>query len=93
MMPPAKAEAWRKDFGETQVVPAAVISGAYKLTKLEEVQRARALHSLGSQPPGYGGVDREDETGSLYMTRGVGPDRPREHAGDTAPPHVLPLQR
>jgi XamI restriction endonuclease len=35
----AKAEAWRKDFGETQVVPAAVISGAYKLTKLEEAQR------------------------------------------------------
>ncbi len=35
----AKAEAWRRDFGETQVVPAAVISGLYKLGKLEEAQR------------------------------------------------------
>jgi hypothetical protein len=35
----AKAEAWRKDFGETQIVPAAVISGVYKLKKLEEAQR------------------------------------------------------
>ena len=35
----AKAEAWRRDFGETQVVPAAVISGVYKLDKLEEAQR------------------------------------------------------
>jgi len=36
----AKAEAWRKDFGgESQIVPTAVISGVYKLNKLEEAQR------------------------------------------------------
>ncbi len=35
----AKAEVWRRDFGETQVVPAAVISGVYKRGMLEEVQR------------------------------------------------------
>ncbi|WP_152052545.1 XamI family restriction endonuclease [Tautonia marina] len=34
-----KAEVWRKDFGETQVVSTAVISGVYKLQKLEEAQR------------------------------------------------------
>jgi hypothetical protein len=34
-----KAEVWRKDFGETQVVPAAVIGGLFKLAKLEEAQR------------------------------------------------------
>ncbi len=35
----AKAVAWLNDFGATQVVPAAVISGVYKLTKLQEAQR------------------------------------------------------
>jgi hypothetical protein len=35
----AKAEVWRRDFGETQVVATAVISGVYKLHKLEEAQR------------------------------------------------------
>jgi hypothetical protein len=35
----AKAEAWRRDFGETQIVPSAVISGVYKLHKLQEAQR------------------------------------------------------
>ena len=35
----AKAEAWRRDFGETQVVPAAIISGVYKLHKLQEAQQ------------------------------------------------------
>jgi hypothetical protein len=35
----AKAEVWRRDFGETQVVPAAIISGVYKLHKLQEAQQ------------------------------------------------------
>lgn len=34
----AKAEAWRKDFGETQVVPSAVLSGVYKLHNLVDAQ-------------------------------------------------------
>lgn len=38
----AKAEVWRKDFGETQVVPAAVLSGVYKLHNLVDAQ-ARGL--------------------------------------------------
>lgn len=46
----AKAEAWRRDFGATQVIPTAVLSGLYKLTNLREAQ-ARGLtlfwgHSL-----------------------------------------------
>ena len=35
----AKAEAWRIDFGATQVVPAAVLSGVYKLHNLEDAQK------------------------------------------------------
>jgi hypothetical protein len=35
----AKAEAWRIDFGATQVVPSAVLSGVYKLHNLEDAQR------------------------------------------------------
>ena len=35
----AKAEVWRRDFGETQVVPSAIISGVYKLHKLQEAQQ------------------------------------------------------
>jgi len=49
----AKAEAWRKDFGATQVVPTAVLSGVYKLKNLEDAQRrgltlfwAHSLHEL-----------------------------------------------
>jgi hypothetical protein len=38
----AKAEAWSKDFGTRQVVPAAVLSGVYKLHNLEDAQ-ARGL--------------------------------------------------
>ena len=34
----AKAEAWRRDFGTTQVVSAAVLSGVYKLNNLLEAQ-------------------------------------------------------
>ena len=34
----AKAEAWIKDFGTRQVVPAAVLSGVYKLHNLEDAQ-------------------------------------------------------
>lgn len=34
----AKAEAWRRDFGNTQVVPTAVLSGVYKIHNLEEAQ-------------------------------------------------------
>ena len=34
----AKAVAWLVDFGATQVVPAAIISGVYKLMKLQEAQ-------------------------------------------------------
>jgi hypothetical protein len=37
-----KAEVWLRDFGATQVVPVAVLSGVYKLDKLEEAQ-ARGL--------------------------------------------------
>lgn len=48
-----KAEVWRRDFGEMNVIPAAVLSGVYKLHHLEEAQR-RGLtlvwsHSLESQ--------------------------------------------
>ena len=34
----AKAEAWLKDFGTRQVVPAAVLGGVYKLHNLEDAQ-------------------------------------------------------
>jgi hypothetical protein len=34
----AKAEVWRQDFGAQQVVPAAVLSGVYKLHNLENAQ-------------------------------------------------------
>ncbi len=34
----AKAEAWRRDLGETQVVPSAVLSGLFKLNNLAEAQ-------------------------------------------------------
>ena len=34
-----KAEFWRKDFGATQVVPVAVLSGVYKLQHLEDAQK------------------------------------------------------
>jgi XamI restriction endonuclease len=34
-----KAEVWRRDFGSVQVVPAAVLSGVYKLKNLEDAQR------------------------------------------------------
>jgi hypothetical protein len=48
----AKAEAWRKDFGETQVVPTAVLGGVYKLHNLVDAQnRGLALfwaHDLTS---------------------------------------------
>jgi hypothetical protein len=48
----AKAEAWRKDFGETQVVPAAVLGGVYKLHNLIDAQnRGLAIfwsHDLAS---------------------------------------------
>lgn len=35
----AKAEVWRRDFGQTQVVPCAVLSGVYKLHNLVDAQR------------------------------------------------------
>lgn len=35
----AKAEAWRVDFGATQVIPSAVLSGVYKLHNLEDAQK------------------------------------------------------
>jgi hypothetical protein len=48
----AKAVAWRKDFGDRQVVPCAVLSGVYKLRNLEDAQnRGLTLfwaHDLGS---------------------------------------------
>lgn len=34
----AKAEVWRRDFGQTQVIPAAVLSGVYKLHNLIDAQ-------------------------------------------------------
>jgi hypothetical protein len=34
-----KATAWRKDFGDRQVVPVAVLGGCYKLRNLENAQR------------------------------------------------------
>jgi hypothetical protein len=47
-----KATIWRRDFGETQVVPAAVLSGVYKLHNLIEAQsRGLAIfwaHELGA---------------------------------------------
>lgn len=48
-----KAEVWRRDFGDMNVVPAAVLSGVYKLHNLEDAQR-RGLtlfwsHSLEGQ--------------------------------------------
>ena len=33
-----KAESWRHDFGSTQVVPGAVLSGVYKVHNLENAQ-------------------------------------------------------
>jgi hypothetical protein len=48
----AKAEAWITDFGARQVVPAALLSGVYKLHNLEDAQnRGLALfwaHDLGN---------------------------------------------
>lgn len=48
-----KAEHWRQDFGKTQVVPAAVLSGVYKLHNLEDAQHrglalfwAHDLHAM-----------------------------------------------
>jgi hypothetical protein len=35
----AKAEAWRIDFGATQVIPSAVLGGVYKLHNLEDAQQ------------------------------------------------------
>ena len=35
----SKAEEWREDFGTAQIVPAAVLSGVYKLHNLENAQR------------------------------------------------------
>lgn len=35
----AKAEAWRRDFGERQVVPAALLSGVYKIHNLLNAQQ------------------------------------------------------
>lgn len=35
----AKAEAWIRDFGATQVVPVAILSGVYNLQNLEEAQQ------------------------------------------------------
>lgn len=47
----AKAESWRRDFGERQVVPAAVLSGVYKIHNLIDAQdRGLAIfwaHDLG----------------------------------------------
>jgi hypothetical protein len=34
-----KAEVWIQDFGRTQVVPVAVLSGVYKARNLQEAQR------------------------------------------------------
>lgn len=34
-----KAETWRHDFGQTQVIPAAVLSGVYKVHNLMDAQR------------------------------------------------------
>ncbi len=46
-----KAESWRTDFGLRQVVPVAVLSGVYKLHKLNDAQeRGLSLywaHNLG----------------------------------------------
>lgn len=47
-----KAETWRKDFGQLQVVPTAVLGGVYKLHNLQDAQR-RGLslfwaHDLGA---------------------------------------------
>ncbi|HET7233043.1 MAG TPA: XamI family restriction endonuclease [Longimicrobium sp.] len=48
----AKAEVWRRDFGQTQVIPAAVLSGVYKLHNLVDAQeRGLTLfweHDLGA---------------------------------------------
>ncbi len=35
----AKAEAWRKDFGEVQVIPTALLSGVFKLHNLVDAQK------------------------------------------------------
>lgn len=36
----AKADDWRRDFGHTQVVPCAVLSGVFKLRNLEQAQES-----------------------------------------------------
>ncbi len=50
-----KAETWRKDFGQLQMVPSAVLGGVYKLHNLQDAQRrglslfwAHDLHALTS---------------------------------------------
>ena len=35
----AKAEVWTRDFGMLNIVPAAVLSGVYKLHNLDDAQR------------------------------------------------------
>ena len=35
----SKAEVWQRDFGQTQIVPVAVIGGVFKLEKLQDAQR------------------------------------------------------
>lgn len=52
-----KAEVWRRDFGDLNVLPAAVLSGVYKLHNLEDAQQ-RGLtlfwsHSLEVQLLGW----------------------------------------
>jgi len=46
----AKAQAWRQDFGETQVIPVALLSGVYRLKNLEDAQDRHLMilwaHSL-----------------------------------------------
>ena len=53
----AKAEAWIKDFGTRQVVPAAVLSGVYKLHNLEDAQNRGLCAFLGTRPESTYRVD------------------------------------
>ena len=54
----AKAEAWLKDFGVRQVVPAAVLGGVYKLHNLEEAQHRGLALFLGTRPEDANRLDR-----------------------------------
>jgi len=71
-----KAETWKSDFGKTQVVPCAVLSGVYKLHNLEDAQhRGLALFWAHDLKPMLDWIER---TRQAYRPRGA-ENRPGPH--------------